>query len=242
MITFSFKNKYHAAVTGVSGWLIGAIAAAVLLLLWFPAAAQTVPQGAIELEQGARIWIEGSASIVDYKCTAQNFMGNGSIKKIRNPQQNIDGHGDVSVAVVIPVRLLECGKKKMNNDMYEALKAKRHKTITYRLIDARLVEEEQPSTDGQEGWMRIATTGVLQIAGVKDTTRMVVEGKIREDDRFRVKGSKQINMETYNIEPPTAMFGLIKASTKLTVSFDVTVRLKNSPYNAASLLQEQSVK
>jgi hypothetical protein len=34
-------------------------------------------------------------------------------------------------------------------------------------------------------------------------------------------------MNTYDIKPPTALLGLIKASSELTVNFDVTVRLNN---------------
>lgn len=197
------------------------------VLVWIPVQAQTTPEGAIEIEPGGKVWIEGSASIVDYTCTARRLSGNGSIKNTKNPQQNIKGHGDVSVAVTIPVRLLDCGKKKMNNDMYEALKAKRHKSITYQLIDAHMIEADSATT-GDDGWMDIETTGILKIAGVENRTDVIVQGKLISDNRFRVKGSKRINMKTYDIEPPTALLGLIKASDELVVHFDVTVRLTNA--------------
>lgn len=197
------------------------------VLVWIPAKAQVAPVGAIEIEPGGKVWIEGSASIVDYTCTAQRLSGNGSIKNAKNPQQNIKGHGDVAVTVTIPVRLLDCGKKKMNSDMYEALKAKRHKSITYQLIDASLIEDNSAAA-GDNGWMDIKTTGMLEIAGVKNRTEVTVQGKLISENRFRVKGSKKIDMETYDIEPPTALLGLIKASNELVVHFDVTVRLKNA--------------
>lgn len=197
------------------------------VLVWIPAKAQETPVGAIEIEEGGKVWIEGSASIVDYTCTARRLSGNGSIKNTRDPQQNIKGHGDVSVTVTIPVRLLDCGKKKMNNDMYEALKAEQHKSIIYQLIDAHLIEDDTAAT-GEDGWMDIKTTGMLEIAGVTNRTEVVVQGKLISEKRFRVKGSKQIDMEAYDIEPPTALLGLIKASNKLVVHFDVTVQLKNA--------------
>ncbi|MDZ7682885.1 MAG: hypothetical protein U5J63_14515 [Fodinibius sp.] len=73
--------------------------------------------------------------------------------------------------------------------------------------------------------MQIRTRGIMEIAGVKDTTSIDVQGKLLNEDRFQVKGNKKIHMTTYHIDPPSAMFGLITADKELTVHFDVTVNL-----------------
>ncbi|MDR8391444.1 hypothetical protein NC796_09860 [Aliifodinibius sp. S!AR15-10] len=197
-------------------------------MITFPAEAQISPQGVIEIEQGGKLWIEGSASIVDYRCQAERLSGNGTIENTGNPQENVKGHGAVTISVSIPVYSLECGRKAMNNDMYKALKAGEYPSISYKLLHAILVDSTTSSIDQKNDWMSIKTTGVLEIAGIQDTTQVYVKGKLLSDDRFRVKGSKQISMKTYDIKPPTALLGLIKASNKLTVYFDVTVRLKSS--------------
>lgn len=191
------------------------------------AGAQETPMGPIEIESGGQIWIEGSASVVDYTCEAEELSGNGNIENIEQPQENVRGHGAVSILVQIPVKSLECGKRGMNKDMYGALKAEKFKTINYRLLKADLSEELPNITDEEGEWMNIKTLGILEIAGVSDTTEVVVKGKVLDDNRFRVKGNKQISMHTFDVKPPTAMLGLIKASSDLTVHFDVTVKLKN---------------
>lgn len=201
---------------------------ALLVMTPFAAGAQLAPQGAIEIEEGGQIWIEGSASVVDYTCEAEELSGNGNIENIEQPRENVRGHGAVSILVQIPVESLECGKRGMNNDMYSALKAEKFKTINYRLLKADLSEELPNITDEEGEWMNIKTLGVLEIAGVRDTTEVVVKGKVLGGDRFRVKGNKQISMHTFDVKPPTAMLGLIRARSELTVHFDVTVRLKNS--------------
>lgn len=183
--------------------------------------AQINPQGVLEIEQGGQLWIEGSASVVDYKCHAEQFSGWGAIDNSSHPQQSVRGDEAVSINVSIPVKSFECGKKAMNEDMYEALKADKHDAISYQLLNAT-----QANRTEEAGWMDIKTTGVLEIAGVKDTTHVMVKGKLLGENRFRVTGSKQINMDTYDIKPPTALFGLIKAKKDLTVHFDVTVRLR----------------
>jgi hypothetical protein len=78
------------------------------------------------------------------------------------------------------------------------------------------------------GWLNVHTRSVKEITGEEDTTAVFVQGKIVNNDRFRVKGSKNIHMDTYNIDPPSKMFGLIRADKNLTVHFDITVSLTDT--------------
>jgi hypothetical protein len=193
------------------------------------AEAQVANPGSIEIEEGGQLWIEGSASVVNYKCRAEKLSGNGTIENTSEPEQNVTGDGSVYVQVSIPVQSLNCGKKAMNKDMYEALKAEKHEAIYYRLLSGSLKDSIGISEEDalQEEWMQIRTRGLLEIAGVADTAIVDVRGKLLDEDQFRVRGRKKINMDTYNIKPPTALMGLIKASNELTVHFDVTVKLKS---------------
>lgn len=197
-----------------------------LLVAVLSAGAQT-GGGAIEIEEDGRLWIEGSASVVDYTCRAEQLSGNGTIENTANPQQNVQGDGQVAVTVRIPVKSLECGKKKMNRDMYGALKADEFDNISYHLLQAEMMNDAS-SDSIDEDWMNIRTRGILEIAGETDTTEVLVEGKLIDQNRFQVRGSNSIDMKNFDIKPPTAMFGLIKADNTLTVRFDVTVRLSNS--------------
>lgn len=215
---------YHGYRSLVELWL-PSVLAVMFIGIWIPAGAQVTPRGSIEIEEGGRLWIEGSAKIVDYSCRARQLSGNGKIKNAADPQENVKGHGAVSIRVSIPVGSLECGKKKMNRDLYDALKAEEYPTIHYQLLDAQL--GDSTLSESADGRMNIQTLGILEIAGKTDTTRVMVQGHLLNDNRFRVEGSKQINMETFHIEPPSAMFGLIKASRELTVNFDVIVRLND---------------
>ncbi|MDX1586782.1 MAG: hypothetical protein R3222_08555, partial [Balneolaceae bacterium] len=107
--------------------------------------------------------------------------------------------------------------------------------INYRLLEAEVESDTLNAylsgTNGSNpdklNWMNIRTTGILEIAGVKDTTVVHVKGQLLDQSRFQVKGSKEIDMRTFDIKPPTALMGLIKASNELTVHFNVTVHLKD---------------
>ncbi len=176
----------------------------------------------IIIEEGGKIWIEGKAGIVNYKCEARQLSGVGEIQNVSNPTQNVDREEAVRIKVNFPVQALDCGKEAMNEDMYDALKAEEFPMISYRLLNTSMMDKSRVDRDD---WIKIRTQGIMTIAGVHHDTNVDVQGKLLTDNRFRVKGSKQIDMHDYGIEPPSALMGLIKADNKLTVHFDVTVRL-----------------
>lgn len=179
----------------------------------------------LHIEEGAQLWIEGSASRIGFNCEAQQFSGVGEIENTEHPEATVQGQGTVSITITLPVNALDCGKRAMNKDMYEALKAEQHSNIRYQLLEATMVERDEIPSDSSSEWMNIRTRGIMEIAGKQDTTTFNVQGRLLNDQRFRVKGTKPIHMDTYSIDPPRAMFGLIKADKNLTVHFDVIVRL-----------------
>lgn len=200
------------------------LALCIILISTSRSGAQSSFAGNIAIEKGGRVWIEGDAGMISYQCNAEELSGIGRISNTQNPRSTIkDQNGGVEISVALPVKALTCGKRAMDKDMYEALKSEEFPTIKYKLLDAQLAATNQDTT----GWMDIRTRGIMEIAGVQDTTSFMVQGKLLSENRFNVKGSKQINMDTYNVDPPSAMFGLIRADKKLSVNFDVTVNLRD---------------
>lgn len=182
----------------------------------------------ITIEEGGKIWIEGTAGPVDFSCRAEKLSGRGAIENVQKPKATVTEDGEINISVSLPVKSLNCGKRAMNRDMYGALKAERFPMINYRILEATLTEGTPDALTEIEGWMNIRTRGIMEIAGVQDTTSVFVQGKVLDNNRFQVKGSKEIHMDTYNIDPPSKMFGLIRASEELKVHFDVTVTLTDS--------------
>lgn len=189
--------------------------------------AQSLP-GNISIEKGGQIWIEGTAGPVDFRCRAEQLSGRGEIENVKQPKTTITEDGKINISVSLPVKSLNCGKRAMNKDMYSALKAQQFPTISYKILDAFLISQDNDSLPKGNRWMNIRTRGVMEIAGVADTTDVTVEGKIIEENKFHVKGCKDIHMDTYNIDPPSKMFGLIRASKNLTVYFNVVVTLQDT--------------
>jgi len=176
----------------------------------------------IRLEDQSRLWIEGVTNINTYQCTADTIAGFGRLDETERPSDTVEGHGSVTIDVKIPVYELDCGKKAMNKDMYEALKAGSYPQIHYQLKEAEFIENV--FEDGAE-WMRIMSRGIIKVAGVEKEVNIPVLGKVLDNNRFHVKGEKELMMTEFDIQPPTALLGLIKAKNNITIKFDVIVTL-----------------
>jgi polyisoprenoid-binding protein YceI len=107
---------------------------------------------------------------------------------------------------------LESGKSDINKKTYDALKAEQHPKIKYTLTNVRNLKRE----NGQ--WIVIAD-GKLKIAGTEKTVTLTAT--VSRDNGYRFTGKTSIKMTTYNIDPPTAMWGTIKAYDPVTVHYNV---------------------
>lgn len=166
----------------------------------------------------SRMWIQGETSVAPYECRARKVYGFGVLKK-----GTVDGESEnePSVEVQVPVRSLDCGKKAMNRDMYEALKEDKYPNIHYELTGLTTEWKNSSTSLDTSGWLSIRARGRLSIAGSTRTVNMKVSGKHIGDKNIRVQGKKRLNMKKYGIDPPTALFGLVKVGDSLTVHYDL---------------------
>ena len=132
---------------------------------------------------------------------------------------------DLHVLLKIPVKSFDCRHSRMNRDMYEALKSDKYDYITFEFENAERLpaEDVKDASMLEEGYVPFQVEGVLNVAGVDRLVDLVVWGRTHDEGRYHIKGHKEISMQDYEIEPPTALRGLIRAHDDLTVFFDLHV-------------------
>jgi polyisoprenoid-binding protein YceI len=101
------------------------------------------------------------------------------------------------VEVTVPVRQLKNSelKKPMDNVMYEHMDAKDHPTIKYRLLKLA------PQSSGGAG--QFDAQGELTVSGVTRTNTMPVTFERVDKSTLKVKGSTNLKMTDFKIQPPT---------------------------------------
>lgn len=165
----------------------------------------------LTLTSDSRLWVEGTSTIHDWSCEAEDLSGLLTVDA-SDASQLITGVPKTNVS--IPVEQLECGKGKMNRKLRDALEADDHPSVSYTLQSA----EVQATNDG---WTDLKTTGVLTIAGTERIVEMTVQAKPLADGQFQFKGNLPLTMSDYGIDPPTALFGTLKAGDEVVVHFDI---------------------
>lgn len=99
----------------------------------------------------------------------------------------------------------------MNKHIQKAIKQKEYPELTFRL-------NEVESFDGKSA----VINGNLTVAGV--TQLIKVEGQVEKVDKgFEIKGEKLLRMTDFDIEPPKAMLGTVKAADEIKVTFDIII-------------------
>lgn len=167
-------------------------------------------------ENDYAIEIEGTSNLHNWSMQTEGVSG----KVLTMWGQNgLEGFKKVNLTV--PVKNLESGKRIMNRKTYDVLEAEKHPRITFELISVSNWESSGSEFSG-------TATGTLKIAGKSRIMAVPFNGKILDDNTFRVKGSFALRMTEFGIDPPTAMLGTLKTGNEVTLDYQVTFNPLNN--------------
>jgi polyisoprenoid-binding protein YceI len=161
------------------------------------------------------IWIEGSSNVNEFICKSDRVKGHARVTS------NRDGTEETHVEVAVPVKGLDCGKRQMNRDMFRTLKADEHPEIQFELSHAYVVG----LAPGNGNQYLIRVEGYLTVAG---ETRLIVfdaMGEMKKENRYSLTGRKDILMTDFGLEPPSALFGMVRARDELVVHFELLANI-----------------
>lgn len=166
----------------------------------------------------SRLWIEGRSNINEFECQANQYFGEATL--IDNDNQiefQLDDQERVFLQVEIRVDGFECGKNRMNKDLQVALKSSEFPEITFMFDSAEILE--MPSDHDQA--FELEVRGLLTVAGNTREIRFNTRAYFLESHKVRAIGKTTIKMSDFDVVPPTALMGLIKADDELSVNFDL---------------------
>lgn len=168
----------------------------------------------------SRFLIEGQTNVHGFTCLATNIEGFVQLPEARSDRANpYPVVPEVEALLHVLIRSFECGKRRMNRDLYEALKADRHPYI--RVTVKAVTVRDTPSVSEDPGTYRLEVSGSLAISDSTRKVRFELRGRRIRSGLVRGAGTLELEMSDFGIEPPSAVLGLIQVKNEITVRFDI---------------------
>jgi hypothetical protein len=168
----------------------------------------------VAVGHGSEVRIEGSSNVADWRCRATIFDARVELDASTHDDELASSLRTINVKVA--VRDLKCGNRKMEHDLYAALRATDPTTPAY--IRGRF-DVIADSVNGNN----LSTRGPLVVAGIERTVNVPVVTNLETDGAIRARGAVRMLMTDFGIKPPVGLFGLIRSRNEITVKFDLMV-------------------
>jgi hypothetical protein len=188
-------------------------------------------------KSGSKMRMEGTSNIHDWQVEGTligGFFEVGANFPSEPGQAATPGPIDAHAEPFIMVRSLKSIEKdgkpysdKMDEVMYEHLKAQESPKIAFHLTDLTLKE----SAKSKETPYVCEAKGQLAVAGVTNAITMPVNILPLGDKKLKISGSVTIKMTDFKVEPPAPKIamGMIKTGDEVKLIFDWMVAQRNLP-------------
>jgi len=148
--------------------------------------------------------VAGTSTVHDWVMKSTEGTGNATLMIKDSKLAGIN-----SLTVSLLAESLKSYKASMDKVAYEAMDTETHKYIEYVLKSAEKVDEST--------WN---LTGIYTIAGVSKEYKTQVKVTTNKGS-FILQGSNQITFGDFEMTPPKAALGVVKAGKDLTVIFNI---------------------
>lgn len=166
----------------------------------------------VSFDENTKVAINGTSNINEFTCNYQsnfnsktfNIYGNmqGKTMRLTNAVFNLD------------VKNFDCGHDIMTNDFKKTLKKDEYPQITMEITSIDFQQEENINAKQSMVYahINVCAAGVYKAYCVK-TKRTLI------DNGVRFEGDFNIEVEDFNIEPPSHAFGLIQVNPTMNIEY-----------------------
>lgn len=171
------------------------------------------------LDPESSISIEGTSTFHDWKATVGEFSGSLSLSKPFNAAKDKKMSVE-KVDLAFQAESIDGGRgAAMNKKIKGALKSSEHPAITFSIAESQVLK----LTEG-----KLEVAGALQMAGVTKEVTLELAATPNEQGAMAFTAKYPMKLSTFEIEPPSAMFGQIVTGDDITIVFDLKFSATNN--------------
>ena len=187
------------------------------------------------------VFMNGSSNVARWRCSGSTLSGtmevatpleqiNHLIDRIEDGQiGEMLAHPDRATIpppqfeLTIPVEALRCsGGRPMERDLVAALNAIQYPSIRIRFREVRGAVEH----DMDARTYRVTVATDISLAGFTRAVDTIVTAERLSPETFRITATVPLKMTEFGIQPPRALFGMIRAADQLTVSLTLVLEAR----------------
>lgn len=170
----------------------------------------------LTLQESSELRLDGDSNVKSWGADAETMSGTLVLSGIDEiTLENLAPEHFESLAFSVEVEGLESGSGGLNKNMYKYLKGDDYPNITFELTEITGIEHDNGSAV-------ITATGVINAAGVDNQVNMTVNATVNEDGSITFSGEQDLLMTSFDIDPPTAVFGTIRSRDEMNITFNTT--------------------
>jgi len=164
------------------------------------------------LPDQSEITIKGTSKLHDWEENVENFKVNLNLAFQENEIKGID-----QVHVTLMSNSIVSENSIMTNKTHDALNVKKYPQIEFRLVSV-------DNLSSKDGKFTGTLVGDVTLAGVTKRISLTFSG-VHSGNKISIKGSKELIMNDFKIDPPTAMLGTLKTGKEVTISFQLSFQV-----------------
>ena len=157
--------------------------------------------------------IKGTSNVHDWQSTVEEMKSDVEV--------SVDGEGILQIRsceLSIPVKSIKSEKGSiMDKKTRKAMKESEYPNVNFRLTGFNAVDLSRKNFES-------TVKGDLRIAGVTNPIEFDVKGTYSSSNNIEIKGSHDLKMTDYGIDPPVALLGAMKTGDDVTVEFKINLK------------------
>ncbi|HET9426668.1 MAG TPA: hypothetical protein VFO55_14995 [Gemmatimonadaceae bacterium] len=170
----------------------------------------------VDIDQGSRVWIEGRSNVAAWACRAMTFDARVELDSPTGARLDASAADRIRrVSVKVSARDLKCGNRRMEHDLYKALRADDPAKPSYIVAGFNSVARSGPDN--------IETQGILTVLGVDKYIETRITTERLPDGTVKARGSVPLLMTDFGVKPPVGLFGLIRSANEIVVRFELII-------------------
>ncbi len=171
------------------------------------------------LEAGSRLFLRGTSNVNNFTCDCEDQYAEQVIEMEPNGAYARFHHAEL----LLKSKNFDCHNRKMDVDMQKALQSSVYPHIKVALIDSW--QDAKCLKTNCKDWFDVQAKVKITIRDVTKELSIPAKAKQTGPNRFQLQGEQALQMSAFGIDPPEAMFGMIKVNDWIVFHFDLLVQV-----------------